>query len=152
VNAKSERFDETVDADGYVKIPAPTPSFENAARLYTRSRWISVISPSSSPYRGEESAIVYPSNLWDPQYPSLTPGHELTIIREGWVGSQHLSTGYSLLLPQSERDALIGWFKSNGVDAHPSEEGRVAAQVISVPETGRALNVTMTSSIGTLSE
>jgi hypothetical protein len=132
VSAKSEPFDEEVTAEGSVKIPAPAPGFEKAAHLYTRTSWINVISPSSSSYRGEEPAVVYPSNLWSPEYPSLAFGDEFTVTREGWVTPQRYSTGFTLVRPMSGRDALVGWFKANGVEAHPSEAGQIAAQIISV--------------------
>jgi hypothetical protein len=130
VKAKSVPFDEEAGSDGYVKAPAPAPEFEGTARLYTRACWINVICPSSSFQSGDQPAIVYPTNLWKPEYPDPAFGSRLTVSREGWVVAQHYSTGYSLLRPVGGRDALIGWFKSNGVDAYPSEEGQIAGQII----------------------
>jgi hypothetical protein len=76
------------------------------------------------------AATVYPSNLWNPGDPAFAISRDLTITREGWTVPQEYAIGYTLLRPSSGQDALIGWFKANGVDASPSEEGRVAAQII----------------------
>jgi hypothetical protein len=114
-----------------VKVPTLAPEFEEAALLYTRARWINVISPSSSFQDNDQPAIVYPSNLWNPGYPGHDLGEQLTITREGWIAPRRHSIGYSLLRPMSGREALIGWFKANGVDAGPSEEGQIATQIIS---------------------
>ncbi len=129
VAAKSVQFDEQINSDGYAKIPALAPEFHQAAGAYTRSRWINVVVPSSS-YRGDEAATVYPSNLWKPDYPDLATRRELFISREGWVIPKEHALRHSLLRPTGGREALIGWFKANGIDAHPSEEGQVAAQII----------------------
>jgi hypothetical protein len=129
VAAESHSFDEKIGSDGHVKIPAPAPRFLNAARTYTRSRWMNVVVPSS--YRNDDVAIVYPSNVWKPDYPRLGMGlREVTVTREGWAIPQEHSIGYSLLSPVDGRAALIGWFKANGIEASPSEEGQIAAQII----------------------
>jgi hypothetical protein len=146
--AESKPFDEEVNPDGYAKIPAPAPEFRNATGAYTRSFWMNVVLPTSS-HRGEEAAIVYPSNLWKPDYPRLEMGRELTVTREGWTIPQGHSIGYSLIRPVSGREALIGWLKSNGVEAYPSEEGQVAAQIIA--GAGSLLACSMFADLETLS-
>lgn len=134
VHAQLVAFDEQISSSGYAKIPAPAPEFHNVARTYTRSHWIHVVVPTSS-RDGEEAAIVYPTNLWDPGYPRLESGGErITITREGWTISQEHPIGYSLLRPTTGREALIGWFKANGIEARPSEEGQVAAQIIAAAD------------------
>jgi hypothetical protein len=127
VKAESVPFDEQIN--GYAKTPAPAPDFHNAARTYTRSHWINVAVPTPS-QSDEESAIVYPSNLWKPEYPRLGTGRNLIITREGWIIPQEHSIGYSLLRPVGGREALMGWFKANGIEVSPSEQGQVAAQII----------------------
>jgi hypothetical protein len=148
VKAESKPFDEEVNSDGYAKIPAPAPEFRNATGAYARSRWMNVVLPTSS-HCGEEAAIVYPSNLWKPDYPSPGMGCELTVTREGLTIPQEHSIGYSLMRPVSGREALIGWLKSNGVEAYPSEEGQVAAQIIA--GAGSLLACSMFADLGTLS-
>jgi hypothetical protein len=68
--------------------------------------------------------------LWNPGEPAFAISRDLTITREGWTVPQEYAIGYTLLRPSSGRDALIGWFKANGVEASPSDEGQVAAQII----------------------
>ncbi len=129
IRAESKSFDEEVNSDGYARIPAPAPAFHNASATYARSHWMNVALPTNS-QSDEEAAIVYPSNLWKPDYPKLGMGRELTVTREGWTIPQEHSIGYSLMRSVGGREAMIGWFKANRIEAHPSEEGQVAAQII----------------------
>ena len=89
---------------------------------------MNLIVPSES-NADDDTALVYPSNIWSPEYPNLSAG-DLRIGREGWALNQEHSIGYSLLHPQTGREAIIGWLKTQGIEARPSEEGQVAAQVI----------------------
>jgi hypothetical protein len=127
--SKPISFDEEISPKRYAKLPAPSPTFLNASRRYTKARWVNLIVPTSSSH-GDDPAIVYPSNLWSPTYPRLATGENLRIGREGWALQQEHAIGYSLLQPQDGREAIIGWLKTQGIEAQPSEEGQVAAQVI----------------------
>ena len=130
ITSKSESFDEVVNSDGYVKIPAPSPEFHDKGKLYTRSTWINVIQPSVL-YRDQDTAVVFPNNLWEPGFPFPRASPPITITREGWTTPQQYATHYSLLQPISGRDAIIGWFETRGIKAKPSEAGQIAAQIIS---------------------
>ncbi len=128
VSAESAPFDEETTSDGYVKVPAPAPTFHNAVRSYTRAQWMNVVVPTPS-FHDDQAAIVYPSNLWNPDlHPAID--HDITVTREGWTDPQRASIGYSLLRPETGRDAIIRWLKAEGIEAHPSEEGQVAAQIM----------------------
>jgi hypothetical protein len=129
IKAKADSFDVEITNHGNAKVPALAPEFHNATRTYTRARWMNVVAPTSSSF-DEGAAIVYPSNLWNPGEPAFAISHDLTITREGWTVPQEYVSGYTLLRPATGRDALIGWFKANGVEASPSEEGQVAAQIV----------------------
>jgi hypothetical protein len=129
VTGKSISFDEEASAQGNVKIPAPTPSFLNASGHHTTGRWINLIVPSEFG-TDDDTALVYPSNIWSHPYPNLSTGSSLRINREGWTLSQQYSIGYSLLSLQTGREAIIGWLKTHGIEARPSEEGQVATQLI----------------------
>lgn len=122
-------FDEESGPEGAVKIPAPSPTFLNHSERHTKARWINVIVPRKS-YRDDTPAMVYPSNLWSPVYPSLATGERLRIGREGWILQVEHGIGYSLLHLHTGREAIIGWLKVQGVDAKPSEAGQIATQVI----------------------
>lgn len=122
-------FDQEVNAEGYVKLPAPSPKFLNTTRRHAKARWINLIVPARS-MRDDDPAIVYPSNLWSPDYPRLGSSDNLRIGREGWALEQQYGIGFLSLQPQSGREAIIGWLKTQGIEARPSEEGQVAAQVI----------------------
>jgi hypothetical protein len=127
--SKAISFDEEISPERYVRLPAPSPTFLNVSGRYTKARWVNLIAPAPS-NRGSDSAIVYPSNLWSPGYPRLASSESLRIGREGWALQQEHTIGYSLLQPQDGRHAIIGWLKTQGIEARPSEEGQVAAQLI----------------------
>ncbi len=127
--SKAISFDEEISPERYVRLPAPSPTFLNVSRRYTKARWVNLIVPEPS-NRGDDPAIVYPSNLRSPDYPPLATGEKLRISREGWVLQQEHAIGYSLLRLQDGREAIISWLKTQGIEAQPSEEGQVAAQVI----------------------
>jgi hypothetical protein len=130
VTSKATPFDEEVGEGTYVRLPAPIPPFFDERRyIRDNARWVNLIVPEQS-IAGSDSTIVYPSNLWQPDYPRLAVGESLRIGREGWALSQHHSIGHSLIQPQEGREAIIGWLKTKRVEARPSEEGQVAAQVI----------------------
>ncbi|TIT21630.1 MAG: hypothetical protein E5W70_16210 [Mesorhizobium sp.] len=131
---KSISFDEELGSERYLKLPAPTPSFLNATRRYTKGRWVNLVVADELHQRADP-AIVYPSNLWSPEYPRLGSGRDLRIGREGWALQQEHEIGYSLLEPQEGRAAIIGWLKTQGIEATPSEEGQVASRVIATADT-----------------
>jgi hypothetical protein len=127
--SKAIPFDEEMSAEKYVKLPTPCPTFLGASPRLTKARWVNLIVPESS-VQGSDPAIVYPSNLWSPNYPRLVVGENLRIGREGWALQRQRSIGYSLLRPQEGREAIIGWLKTQRIEAQPSQEGQIAAQVI----------------------
>jgi hypothetical protein len=126
--SRSSSFDEPVGPDGYAKIPAIAPDFHNESRSFARSTWINVVQPGAD-FTVDDTALLFPSNLWKPGFPRLT-SERLTITREGWVSALSHSIGYSLLRLMKGREAIIEWFKTLGLTAHPSEAGQVAAQII----------------------
>lgn len=127
--ALDAHFDEEVPSSGLVRIPAPSPSFLNRTGRYSTSRWINVVA-SSKAFSDETPAVVYPSNLWAPDYPRIATSDRLRVGREGWTLCKEHDIGYSLLELQTGRDAVVGWLKTLDIDAEPSEEGQIATQVI----------------------
>jgi hypothetical protein len=130
VTGQTAGFDENRIDKEYVRVPMPSPTFQNGAGQYTQSRWINVIRPSVLAHQ-TDIALVYPSNNWEPTYPRLsTGGDHFSITREGWTVSQEHGIGYTLINLQTGREAFIGWLTSQGIKARPSEEGRIATQII----------------------
>jgi hypothetical protein len=127
--AKSVPFDEKIPDSRYVKVPAPAPEFLNVTGRYTKERWIILLMPSQSG-APDDAALVYPSNIWSPDYPHLSNARDLRIGREGWALNQEHSIGYSLVKTQTGGEAIIGWLKAQGIEAKPSQEGQIATQVI----------------------
>ncbi|MBB4236451.1 hypothetical protein [Rhizobium esperanzae] len=120
-------FEET-SREGSLKIPSPSPPFANRSKRYSQARWMNVIAPSTA-YREGSVATVYPSNLWKPGYPRLSGG-DFRVTREGWLVEVEYDIGYSHLKVEPGRSAIIGWLATQGITATPSEEGQIAAQVI----------------------
>jgi hypothetical protein len=133
-SGKAVPFDEEIGPNQYVKLPAPAPSFRNATRRYGSARWVNLISVGDLQQRPDPAAV-YPLNLWSPEYPRLGTSRELRIGREGWVLQQEHDIGYSLLELQDGRASMIGWLKTQGIEATPSEEGQVTSRVIATAET-----------------
>ncbi len=148
IKAKSKSFDTEITESKNAKIPTLAPEFHNATGTYAKAHWMNVVSPSSTRL-DDGPAIVYPSNLWHPKPPGTTISRELTVTREGWTLPRRQDIGYTLLRPSSGRDAVTEWFADNGIEAHPSEEGQVAAQVIAAA--GSLLGCGMFADADTLS-
>lgn len=132
--AKRTSFDEEVGSERYLKLPAPVPEFVNATHRYLKARWVNLVAADGTQQR-PDPATIYPSNLWSPGYPQLGSGRDLRIGREGWAIQQEHKIGYSLLEPQDGRAAIIGWLKTKGIEATPSEEGQIAARIVATAET-----------------
>lgn len=115
-------------------MPAPAPSFLDVTRRYTKARWVNLIIVGDL-HQGPDPAIVYPSNIWSPDYPRLGNSRDLRVGREGWALQKEHDFGYSLLELQQGRAAIIGWLSTHGVKATPSEEGQIASRVIATAET-----------------
>lgn len=122
-------FDVEANVETSIQVPAPSPPFLNRTKRYRRARWMNVIVPRNS-FRGEGPAIVYPTNLWSPSFPRLAVGERSRVGREGWIVQSDYAHGSLLLHLETGREAIINWFKAEGIEAKPSEEGQIAAQVI----------------------
>jgi hypothetical protein len=90
--SKPVSFDEEISPEGYVRLPAPSPTFLNATSRFTEERWVNLIVPEHS-HREDDPAIVYRSNLWPPDYPWLAASESLRIGREGWALQQQHAIG-----------------------------------------------------------
>lgn len=99
---KAVSFDEETKPNTSTKVPAPSPPFLNRSERYQRAHWVNVIVPGTS-FRGEAPAIVYPTNLWSPEFPRLATGDRFRVGREGWVIQSEHSIGYSLLRLETGR-------------------------------------------------
>ncbi len=127
VRGGSTSFTEALE-DNSLKIPAPSPSFLNQSKRYQKERWMNVIAMGQT-YGEDSIALVYPSNLWNPSYPHLS-GRDFRVRREGWVVEVEYDIGYGRLKIETGRNAMINWLKTREIEASPSEEGQIAAQVI----------------------
>ncbi|MCA1549343.1 hypothetical protein I6F36_21160 [Bradyrhizobium sp. BRP19] len=92
-------------------------------------RWVNVLRLSS--YGNANIAWALPFNTFDRSWPRLGMGTDhVSIGGEGWAFTQqfkNLSQSVSLLRPD---EAIVGWFKQNGIEAKLSEPGHIAKQML----------------------
>ena len=94
-------------------------------------RWANVVSISSSGY-SEKLVTVFPFNIFDRSWPRLAyvGGDEVVVGSEGWVfGKKFKNTDLTISLLTRE-EAIIGTLKARGIEAHLSEPGYIAQQML----------------------
>jgi hypothetical protein len=112
-----------------VSIATPTPEFLKKGWWFQRATWTNVIQPRGTLSDDDELATVYPTNILDPKFPRLRLADWAAVSREGWVfpdargGSEYLQL-------QLGHTAFVDWFARQGIEAIPSDAGRVAEQII----------------------
>lgn len=94
------------------------------------SRWANVYSfKNYSP--GEDLALAYPSNTKDDDFPRLGFGEPTIVSSEGFVFLEQFKRKREYVRFQRGREAISEWLHKKGIEAKPSDPGRVAEQVIS---------------------
>jgi hypothetical protein len=106
-----------------------TPEFLKKGWWYQRATWTNVIQPRGMLSDDEELATVYPTNILDPKFPRLRLADWAAVSREGWVFPETRG-GSEYLQLQLGRTAFVDWFARQGIEAIPSDAGRVAEQII----------------------
>lgn len=128
--SKSLSVDEEISEDRSVKLPTLAPNFLNTTHRFNEAHWINLFLPQQI-IQDDDIARVYPTDQWHPGFPDLGIGSGLRVAREGWVMDERYATGFRIVRLQTGRDAFVSWLNHVGIDARPSEEGQIAAQVIS---------------------
>ena len=88
-------FDEEINPEGYVKIPAPAPEFLNATRRHAKARWINLISPAHLDFVGKMQPLCIRPISGRPTIRGLLPAKSDNGERDA-LPQQH-AIGYSLL-------------------------------------------------------
>ena len=131
VTAATARLDLAVaeEDENSVRFTSVSPEF--AERFGgTSARWANVLTLSDYGQR-TGLALVLPSRLVDPHRNHIRLGMDpLVTSREGWVLLERYKDHgeYLRLLPG--REAITGWLRRMGIEAGPSDPGRVADQVL----------------------
>jgi hypothetical protein len=112
-----------------IQYPVQAPDFD-AGRMGNGPKWINTITVrqyASNP----EIALALPSAGFESKanYPAVGPGDQF-VSREGFVTFHHYAHDDSYLELPSPGQAIKSWLAADGIEAKPSDAGRVAEQVI----------------------
>jgi hypothetical protein len=80
--------------------------------------------------RSEKFALTFPPNVKGEEFPRLDIVGSSLCTREGIVLFRRYKSRHAALHLLSQRDAVVGWLKSRGIEAEPSSSGRNAEQVL----------------------
>lgn len=131
LSAAEEALDISLQIDSDVAtFRAIAPQFaERFGGGRNHARWANVLSLRD--YTGtSDFALSYLPNTKKPTFPRLNLGPPTLISREGIVLLQEYTQHREFVRLLRQQDAIVGWLKSNGVEAVPSNAGRSAEQVI----------------------
>lgn len=111
-----------------VQFGALSPSF---ASQYggASARWVNAVEFSS--YRDSEFATVLPFNSTTSNWLRIDYlGDHVVVGTEGWVFSQNYKDMEQTVQLSATEDAVVQWLTKSGLEAQPSEPGRIAKQVL----------------------
>jgi hypothetical protein len=133
ISAASSDLDLTVSEDSSgptCQFTSLAPDFSSMYGSHSAARWVNVLKPRS--YGGHDAlALTLPSSFANDRHRGLRLSDSTIVSREGFVLPQkykHHREYFRLLTGQ---EAMISWLKQNGVDAQPSDPGRIADQILS---------------------
>ena len=119
--------DEGIDGQ-HCQFTSLSPEF---AELYSGSstRWVNVLSFSNYG-KTETLALTLPSSFTGEDSRRFRLGDGTIISREGFVLPQRHKQNSEYLRLLTGSEAVIIWFKRNGIEAEPSDPGRIADQIL----------------------
>ena len=128
---------ETADIDVSISDPDNTAEFrtlspafaEEYGHISCHARWVNVLQLKDYGHQ-TPLATTYLPNTKNPGFPQLGLGLSTVIAREGIVLPQRWARHREFVRPLPQQEAIIGWLKSQGVEAKPSGAGRNTAQVL----------------------
>ena len=108
---------------------ALAPDFASLYGGGHHARWVNVVNLSA--FRRHDIATVLPFNVTDPTWPRVDHlGERVVVGTEGWSFAQIHKESTETIQLQTQEEAVIGSLKQLGVEAHLSEPGRIAKQVL----------------------
>lgn len=120
----------TSEDDNNVEFRVLSPEFaEEYGHIGSDARWVNVLKLNEY---GQQTplATTYLPNTKNPSFPRLGLHLSTIISREGIVLPQRYARHREFVRPLPHQEAIIGWLKSQGVEAKPSSAGRNAEQVL----------------------
>jgi hypothetical protein len=125
-------FEETVDENQpTLQFPSPVPNFASRYSFANNhARWMNVVKFADYSSRSAKFALTFPPNVKGEEFPRLDLVRSSLCTREGIVLFREYKSRHAALHLLSQRDAVVGWLKSRGIEAEPSSSGRNAEQVL----------------------
>ena len=130
LSAETANIDVTIsDTDNSIEFRTLSPEFaKEYGHVGSNIRWVNVLKLNDYG-RQTQLAITYLPNTKNPIFPRLGLDLSTIISREGIVLPQRNARHHEFVRPLAHQEAIIGWLKSQGVEAKPSSAGRNAEQV-----------------------
>ena len=130
IESKSQHLDIVLESEEepVATLPSLSPEF---AKPYggRAARWANVVSLSD--FAGKsEWALTLPSTSLTLMNPRLRRGQPMLVSREGFVLPQHHKDHRQFLWFFKGAEAISEWLRERGIEASPSDSGRIADQVL----------------------
>ena len=130
IHAESSRLDLPVSEASRPSIQFQSLAPEFAPDGSGNARWVNVVSLTDFHNR-HRLALALPSTATSPPYRHLPGVRSLLVSREGFVLPQRYKNSRESMELLTGTEAVVDWFKRNGIAATPSDAGRVADQILS---------------------
>ncbi len=112
------------------RFAALSPEFSDAHGAHGEACWVNVLKLRS--YGTNDTlALTLPSSFSDESARRLRLSEPTLVSREGFVLPQKYKHCREYFRLMTGRDAVIDWLKQRGIEAQPSDPGRIAEQVLS---------------------
>jgi hypothetical protein len=127
-------IEDTVDEkEAMLRLPSPVPKFSSRYSFASnQARWMNVVKLADYSSRTSKFALTFPPNIKGGEFPILDFAGSNLCTREGIVLFRQYKSSRASLRLLSQQNAVIGWLKSRGIGAEPSNSGRNAEQVASI--------------------
>lgn len=133
ISAASTDLELAVSEDGpdlNCRFASLSPEFASTYGDGT-ARWVNVLNLKSYGYGTASTlALTLPSSFTDGEARRLRLGEPTIVSREGFVLPQRYKEHREYFRLMTGKEALIDWLGRNGVQAEPSDPGRIADQVV----------------------
>ncbi len=129
VTAAEADHELTVSGDGEPSIRFPDLAPEFAPQHDNSSaRWVNVLRLQN--YGDDRLALMLPSSFTEVQGWQFRAGDPAFVAREGFILPQRYKGMRHYFRLLSGTDAVIAWLSAHGIEASPSDPGRIAEQVL----------------------
>ena len=132
ISAATSDLELTISDDGpgpSCRFTSLAPDFSSMYGSHSAARWVNVLKLRS--YGANDAlALTLPSSFSNEGPRGLRLGQSI-VSREGFVLPQEYKHHREYFRLLTGRESMIGWLKQRGIDAQPSDPGRIADQILS---------------------